>query len=154
MTHPHYFKSPLNCSGKILSQYKRQQAIQHHLLVLIKSSLPTHLAEHVLYCVTTERKVVMYTDCANWSSQLRFYHSKILQKIATANQGYFEVLQIKIVPPTIERQVKSANIPSKKSIDFILKQAHNQPHKVLKTALLKLVNTLNKYYSDTDKPPT
>lgn len=138
------FKLPLNCTSKILSHYQRQYLIQHNILVLIKSSLPTHLADHILYCVAMGRKITIYTDCASWSSQIRFYHVQILQKIATANQGCFEALQIKIVPPIIEQQTEPANIPSKKSIAFILKQAHNQPHKALKTALLKLAKTLDK----------
>ncbi len=150
MSKNNFFKSALSYQGKTLDYYRFQQEVQNELLLIIKSSLPEHLASHALYCVATENKILLYTDSANWSSQLRFYHSQMLQKLSTLRQGRFQVLQIKIIPETVERKEKPIKIPSKENISFILRQANSQPDKVLKTALLKLAGTLNKLSKSPD----
>ncbi|KAF3977802.1 MAG: DUF721 domain-containing protein [Methylococcales symbiont of Iophon sp. n. MRB-2018] len=145
MAKNNFFKSALAYEGKVFSYYKQQQKIQQNLLNTIKASLPDRLACHALYCVVTEKKILVYTDSAIWSSQLRFYHQQMLEKLLASNQGYFEVLQIKIIPAVVEGENKLSNIiPSKENISLILEQANNQTDASLKNALLKLATTLNK----------
>ncbi len=139
-----FFKLPLGYEGKVLSYYKFQQQVQNELLLIIRSSLPDHLANHALYCVATRNKILLYTDSAIWSSQLRFYHQQMLQSLLASKQGSFEVLQIKIIPSTVEKKGEAVKIPSKENINGLLNQAENQRDVVLKTALLKLARTLNK----------
>jgi len=142
-----FFKSALNYEGKILIGYKYQIEVQSKLLKKIKSTLPTHLASHALYCVISNKKVILYTDSATWSSQLRFYHQTILQGIsATAsNRGTFETVQIKIIPQLIQKKIdEPKHFPSSENIDQILLQAKNQPDAKLKLALTKLGKTLKK----------
>jgi hypothetical protein len=107
--------------------------------------LPEQLASHALYCVVSGRKISVYTDSASWSSQLRFYHQQMLQKLSTSKQGQFEVLKIKIIPAEIEQEDNSVNIiPSKENIRMIIEQADNQEDETLKISLLKLAETLRK----------
>ena len=144
MSKSNFFKSPLGYEGKVISYYKFQQAVQNELLLIIKASLPERLARHALYCVASGDTILLYTDSAIWSSQLRFYHQHMLQKLSTSKQGSFVVLKIKIIPSTVEQIERAAKIPSEKNITDILSQGENQKDEALKTALLKLAATLSK----------
>ena len=139
------FKSALDYKGKIFTTYKYQLEIQNELLKVVKSALPRHLTPHALYCVASGRKIILYTDSAIWSSQLRFYHQDILQALSASNNRLFEALQIKIIPQSIERkQEKILRPPSAKNVDLILSQAEHQSDEKLKAALLNLGRTLKK----------
>ena len=139
------FKSSLDYKGKIFTAYKYQLEIQNELLKAVKSALPSHLTPHALYCVASGRKIILYTDSAIWSSQLRFYHQDILQALPASNNRLFETLQIKIIPQSIERkQEKTLRPPSAKNVDLILSQAEHQSDEKLKAALLNLGRTLKK----------
>ncbi len=145
MSKNNFFQPALGFEGKILAAYKYHIEIQKVLLKIIKSSLPENLSKHALYCVLSGKKVSLYTDSAVWSSQLRFYHQSILQSLINSERGTIEVLQIKIIPKTIDQQQKKTmNLPSTENIDFILQQAESQTDEKLKTALLKLGKTFTK----------
>ena len=140
-----FFKSALGYEGKIFATYKYQLEIQNELLNAVKSTLPSHLSSHALYCVASGKKVIIYTDSANWSSQLRFYHQGILQALSASSSRPFEALQIKIIPQTVERkQNKTLSPPSTENIELILNQAEHQTDGKLKEALLKLGRTFKK----------
>lgn len=150
MSNINNFKSVLSYEGRILTRYKYQQEIQSEFLSIIKSALPEKLSRQALYCVVSGKQILIYTDSANWSSQLRFYAQDILQALLVSNRGTFESLQIKIIPKTGGGgQAKSINIPSAKNINFILNQAENQADEKLKNALFNLGITLKKI-SDSD----
>jgi hypothetical protein len=140
------FKSALEFDGKVLATYKYKIEIQKRLLETIKSALPKNLSHHALYCVVSEKKVSLYTDSAVWSSQLRFYHKTILRALIDSKQGRFELLQIKVIPKTMEQALGSTpKLPSAENISFIFNQANDQKNNdVLKTALLKLATTFKK----------
>ena len=139
------FKSALGYEGKIFAYYKKKIEIQGHLLKTIQSALPTSLSFHALFCVISERKILLYTDSAVWSSQLRFYHQTILQAILKKGYGEIEGIQIKIIPK-VSKPVdkKEKNLPSDDSINLILSQADNQTDDALKNALHKLGCTFQK----------
>lgn len=138
-TKKNFFKSALAYEGRILASYQYQLEIQNELLKTVKSALPGHLSSHALYCVASGKKITLYTDSANWSSQLRFYHQDILQALSNTSTRKFEVLQIKIIPQTIEQKQKTTlSLPSTENIDLILSQAEHQTDEKLKEALLKL----------------
>ena len=140
-----FFKSALGYEGKIFATYKYQLEIQNELLNAVKSALPSHLSSHALYCVASGKKVIIYTDSANWSSQLRFYHQDILKALPASNNRIFETLQIKIIPQTVEREKKKTlSSPSAENIELILSQAEQQTDGKLKEALLKLGRTFKK----------
>lgn len=140
-----FFKTALSYQGKIFAHYKQQISLHNRLLTEIQACLPTRLTKHALSCVISENKVLIYTDSAIWSSQLRFYHQTILQTLSSSRLGSFNSLQIKIIPPTAKREIKnSKNQPSQDSINLILDQAEGQSDENLKNALLKLGQTLKK----------
>ena len=140
-----FFKSALSYEGKIFATYKYQLEIQNKLLNTVKSALPSHLSSHALYCVASGKKVIIYTDSAIWSSQLRFYHQDILQALSASNNRIVEALQIKIIPQTIEsKQKKTKRSPSPENIELILSQAEHQTDEKLKAALSRLGKTFKK----------
>jgi len=139
------FKSVSSYEGKVISDYKGQIEFQNKLLKTIIAALPEHLSSHALFCVISGNKIVIYTDTASWSSQLRFYSKTLLQAILVSNLGDFEKLQIKIIPKIMQAERQNAiKLPSMENIDFILNQAENQTDEKLKKALLKLGTTFNK----------
>ena len=145
MTYKKPLKPALDYDGKVLIGYKYQIDIQNKLLKKIKSSLPDHLSCHALFCVISGKKVLLYTDAAVWSSQLRFYHHTILQELSTSNQGRIEELQIKIIPTAMKQEERDMKkLPSKESVENILSLAETQTDEKLKEALLKLGKTFRK----------
>ncbi len=138
------FKPALGFEKKVLSAYKHQIRVQSILQRIIKESLPKHLADHVLYCVVSEKIITLYTDSSTWSSQLRFYQETILLSLAESNKGDFEELKVKLIPKENEVQAFKTSVirPSKESIDNILSQAENQSDDRLKHSLLRLSKTL------------
>ena len=144
-----HFKSALDYDGKVLVGYKYKIETQNKCLNKIKLSLPDHLSTHALFCVISGKKVLLYTDAAVWSSQLRFYHQTILQALSTSSPGKFEELQIKIIPMTMgQEERESIKIPSTENIDLLLNQAENQTDEKLKMALLKLGSTLKNFHNN------
>ena len=63
----------------------------------VKSALPENLAEHTLHCVIHDATLLIYTDAAVWSSQLRFYQTKILDIVALQMKHPVQRVQIRLV---------------------------------------------------------
>ncbi len=140
-----FFKSALSYEGKVLAGYKYQIDVQNILLNKIRLVLPEHLAPHALHCVISEKKLIIYTDSAAWSSQLRFFHQRILQSLSASKQSHIELVQIKVLPIVTEQKNRSSKIiPSADKIDQILSDADNQTDEKLKQALMKLGKTFQK----------
>ena len=149
MTYKHKpLKPALDYDGKVLIGYKYQIEIQNKLLKKIKSSLPDHLSCHALFCVISGKKVLLYTDAAVWSSQIRFYHPIILQELSISHQGRVEELQIKIIPTSMKQEIREMKkFPSKESVECILSQAESQTDEKLKEALLRLGRTFKNLHN-------
>jgi hypothetical protein len=140
-----YFIPVQKYKDKILTSYLYRMSIHSELLKTIKSVLPAPLSSHAIHCITSDRKVILFTDSAIWSSQLRFHHQAILRAILKAKQGDFEMMKIKIIPETIQsNKVVTSIVPSTENIESIISQAKNQNDEELKDALLKLGKTLKK----------
>lgn len=130
---------------KILTSYLYRISLHSELLKIIKSALPANLSSHAIYCITSDRNLILYTDSAIWSSQLRFHHQNILRAILKSKQGDFEMMKIKIIPQVIQSSKEVTSIlPSTENIESIISQAKNQNDEELQGALLKLGNTLKK----------
>jgi len=130
---------------KVLTSYLYRISVHSQLLQTIKSTLPTTLSPHAIHCITSDRNLILYTDSAIWSSQLRFHHQAILRAVIKAKQGNFEMIKIKIIPKSIQsNNVVESRLPSTENIESIISQAENQNDDELKNALLKLGNTLKK----------
>jgi hypothetical protein len=147
-----FFKSASTYEGKIISRYKGQIEIQNKLLKTMSSALPAHLSDHALFCTISGKKIILYTDSATWSSQLRFYTKNLLQAILVSNRGNFEDIKIKIIPKIKEKEKqKPIKLPSSKNIDFIFNQAESQTDEKLKKALLNLGTTFSKLSKKNNK---
>ncbi len=72
------FKSALEFHNQTLDKLVTKIDQQKDLLAVVKSVLPENLAEHTLHCVIHDSTLLIYTDAAVWSSQLRFYQTAIL----------------------------------------------------------------------------
>lgn len=75
------FKPVLAFHNQTIDKLVTQVAQQKDLLSVVQSVLPPNLAEHTLHCVIHDATLLLYTDAAVWSSQLRFHSSAILAAI-------------------------------------------------------------------------
>lgn len=141
------FNTPAAYNNHILASYHRQIKSQQRLLSVIKKALPEALAEHVLHCTLSSRKLLLYTNSASWSSQLRFYQQVILDSV-NANNVNAELVQIRLInennAPRTERKLK---IPSKNSIELVKNCGESEEDEKLRQALLNLSQTLTKLSS-------
>lgn len=146
------FKSVLNYPERLFAIYQHKINQQAQVLRLVRNVLPTKLGSHASYCVLNDKKIVLYTDSATWSSQLRFYHQTILSKLHDTGFQHVEVLQIKVVPEQQTQVSKNkAKIPSQENIDLIRQQGLAQHDQELNAAFLRLSKTLSRLSSDKRK---
>ncbi|MGR8934635.1 MAG: DciA family protein [Gammaproteobacteria bacterium] len=126
-------------------------AVQLHkhqaLLAIVRGALPAKLAVHAADCVLSERKLLVYTDSANWASQLRFHNGVILAAVNAAGEA-IEVVVTRIQPPVEKSRAIThhAQLPSAKHIEIIRDAAHNIADERLKAALERLGATLKRLY--------
>ena len=139
------FKSTLDFETRQLSACMAIIAEQKRLLNLVKAALPTEIAAHVVHCLQSGSRLIIYAETANWTSQIRFYHDSILNKIANAGQKKIGSLQVRICPQVMDRQSKrSPYLPSAENIDLIASYGKNLQTDELSRALSKLGRTLHK----------
>lgn len=139
------FQSILNYPQKLFAIYQHKINQQHQLLALIKKVLPAELARHALYCVDKKTKLLLYTDSASWSSQLRFFHQAMLDTLHEHGFKQTETIQFKVMAPLRgEKKPSHARIPSRENIELLGKQAEQQQDRDLQRALAKLKRTLDK----------
>lgn len=139
------FHPILDYPQQLFAIYQQKINQQQQLLKRIKTVLPAELAAHTLYCVMKDTKLLLYTDSAIWSSQLRFYQQAILTE--AREQGYqrLETLQIKLMTGHGEKaRSAKVRVPSKKNIELIRHLASQQKNDHLQRALAKLSDTLSK----------
>ena len=128
-----------NIIGRLCSQINQQLTI----LETIKAALPNELAGHALHCVCNNKKLILYTDSANWASQLRFHGDKLLAAAAHCTSA--STLQVKIVAADHDKKPKrKALIPSQTVADGILQQSQFSSDPNLKQALGRLGATLSR----------
>ncbi len=129
----------------LLAHYQKIIRQQQILLQQIKQALPENLAEQVKYCVTSGKKLLLYTESANWSSSLRFYQQAVLQKAQQAGWTHLQLLQVKVIPErvAIQKPTKPRH-PSSGNVKMIQQVAEKQTDRKLKQALSRLGATLTK----------
>ncbi len=112
----------------------------------IKLVLPINLAEHVIHCVQKNNKVFVFTDSANWASQLRFYAEAIHGVLAKAVPIPVKTIQIKVIdlPKLATKPSRKVKIPSWKTINAIRNQSLLITDPNLRQALSRLSNTLER----------
>jgi hypothetical protein len=124
---------------------------QSELLGRIKSVLPTELAGHVSHCVVNGKKLLVYTDSANWATQLRFYGATMLTVFESAHSAPIATIHIKINHLSASAQANSkrkAIVPNPSVAYEIHKLSLNTTDHQLKQALDKLSSTLVRLQSN------
>ena len=132
---------PNRTTTQLCLQINQQLAI----LRQIKSVLPTELQAHVLHSVLNGKKLLIYTDSANWATQLRFYGETMLAAFKSSNSTLTTVLQVKIVNDAATTKVDpkhKATIPSQSVAYELGKLSLVTTDPQLKQALSKLSSTL------------
>lgn len=139
------FKAVDTYNNRILANYQQKIKQQQYLLNIVKAALPKPLTDHVLYCIVSAEKLLIYTDSAAWSSQLRFYQQLMLNAIMDTRAVSIKTVQIKIIiPNNTTKGTLKKNIPSKENIKLLHHCGKYVKDKKLKQALLNLSQTLNK----------
>jgi hypothetical protein len=90
------FKSALEFHNRTLDKLVTKVDSQKDLLLIVQSVLPENLAAHTLHCVIHDTTLLIYTDAAVWSSQLRFYQTTILEIVARQFQQSVQRVQIRL----------------------------------------------------------
>lgn len=140
------FKSALDFSNRQLIISQEIIASQIALLTEVKSALPKELARHVLHCVQSDKKLLIYTESSSWASQIRFFSMDILTKINAAKQLKLSSIQLRIFSElSYQISPRTAKLPSSDSLEILNKQFKNSDvnNDILKQALHRLVKTLN-----------
>jgi hypothetical protein len=146
-----YFKTALDHGNNQLALCFDKIAAQQALLVIVRSALPREIAEHAVHCVASGSQILLYSDSANWASQIRFFNRAILDKLHAAGQQYIVRLQVRIVPPMMEmaRLKRGPRLPSAENVGLICDQAQRGDEQdVLGAALARLGAALNKRLQD------
>ncbi|NOS76123.1 MAG: DUF721 domain-containing protein [Methyloglobulus sp.] len=129
--------------NRALAQLYLQINQQLALLKRIKAVLPKELADHTLHCVLNNKKLLVYTDSANWASQLRFHGKTMLNAIEPTTLTPTSTIQIKIINATATTNVKPKTVIPSKTVAY---EIHNQSlittDPQVKHALDKLSTTL------------
>lgn len=114
--------------------------LQLFTLKHIKSVLPDQLAAHVLHCVPTNKKLLIYTNSANWATQLRFYDKKIIAAASLAGFTSINNMQVKITDMSASNTERKRNLklPSQSVVDDIYRQGTTSTDPELSQALVKL----------------
>lgn len=141
------FRSALLFPNNAIAYIYSQIDLQKKILQPIRKALPAPLAKHVMHCIVNQKKLIIFTDAAAWSSQLRFYNSTILAAIAPIIREPITVMQIKIASPNVTRPgslTPPPIIPSAEKIMLIRNTGLTASDEQLKQALINLSVTLEK----------
>lgn len=90
------FKSALEFHNRTIDKLVTQVDSQKDLLSIVQSVLPENLAAHTLHCVIHDATLLIYTDAAVWSSQLRFYQAVMLETVALQFHKTVQRVQIRL----------------------------------------------------------
>lgn len=141
------FKPILGFSSHNVALLTKQIELQRLTLRTVQAALALELASHVVHCISTAGKVIVYTDSAGWASQLRFYNETILAALSQPEAK----LIVKVIMP-LDNQSRttliSPRIPSQAVINHIKTASEHIPDKGLGEALTRLSNTLNQTKTD------
>ena len=142
---PQPLKPILAFPNRTVAQLCLQINQQLALLERIKATLPKELATNVLHCVRNTKKLVVYTDSANWASQLRFHSEAMLAVFESNAPKPATLLQVKILNGLVPEKTSPKNnalIPSQTVAYEIRDLSLKTTDPELSRALDKLSKTL------------
>ncbi|MDD5227862.1 MAG: DciA family protein [Methylococcales bacterium] len=91
------FKAIVEFHNQSIDKLRIQVEQQKDMLMVVRNVLPETLAGHALHCVIHDAMLLIYTDAAVWSSQLRFYQTEILTAISPFAKTPVKHVQIRLV---------------------------------------------------------
>jgi hypothetical protein len=139
------FKLAATCQNATTAFYQAKIKQQKQFLNFIKPLLNELLAEHLVSCVILGRKLILYTDAEEWATQLRFYQPMLLDEIAHSSLITIEKIEVwLILPPVAQQPPHKVIIPSKQNIELIRDNLQTIADEELKSALLRLSQTLER----------
>lgn len=97
------FKPVLAFHNRTIDKLVTQVTQQKDLLSVVQSVLPPNLAKHTLHCVVHDATLLLYTDAAVWSSQLRFYSTVILAAISPVVSQIVKRVEIRLLKSSPEK---------------------------------------------------
>jgi hypothetical protein len=136
------FKLATTCQNQVTTFYQAQIKQQQQFLQLIREMLPTHLAEHLQYCLVSTKKCVLYTDAEEWAMQLRLYSPLILHTLQASRVTTLELIEVRLITTAAPPKASSVNIPSKQNIELLQENLQHIKDDELKGALSRLSQTL------------
>ncbi|ESS72020.1 hypothetical protein MGMO_77c00330 [Methyloglobulus morosus KoM1] len=142
---PQPLKPILSFPNRTIAQLCLQINQQLAVLGRIRAALPKELAIHALHCVCNNKKLIIYTDSANWASQLRFYGETILAAFESTAAKPVTLLQIKIIDGLVPEKTSPKNkalIPNENVAYEIRRLSLRTTDTELSQALDKLSKTL------------
>ena len=148
------YKSVLAFPNLAITALHRQIKLQLGILAKAKAVLPTALASHALHCVVNEQKLIIYTDSANWASQLRFYPETLLTAIAPLVQNKVRSVQIKVIDTALTapmQPIRQVRLPAPTVVAEIRQQSQLATDPTIKQALSKLSDTLTRLSADSQR---
>lgn len=154
MTLNKYFKPPQAYSNLATTALAAQLRKHQELLEVVRATVPAALAERVIACVLSGRKLLVYSDSAHWASQLRFFNSAILSAVNATTDTAVDVVVMRIQPPAevIRTAAPKKRLPPAEYIDTLNSTARAVSDDSLRQALERLGATLKKIYEDADRP--
>ena len=139
------FRKLEHCNNQPLLRCLAMISQQQVLRQRVCAALPAHLAQHVQHCVLSDKRLLIYTDSANWASQIRFFNGVILNAIGLTEQQNIERLQIKVTEQApVSEPVRTPTLPSQAVIDYLQQHADGDPNDTVHQSLKRLANTLTK----------
>jgi Tfp pilus assembly protein PilN len=137
--------------NKTLSQLCLQSSQQVALLEEIKAVLPDHVQSHALHCVAGAKTLSVYTDSANWATQLRFHSSAMLAVANARFSGNITTLRVKILLNFVSQEPKRQSlIPSQSTVAVLKSHSETVSDPQLKASLMRLSTTLTRLQKDKD----
>ena len=111
------FKPVLNYELRPLQHCRAIINQQLELTAQVKKALPAELGEHVVHCVASGQKLLVYTASACWASQIRFFQDSILTNISTSAQQNLTNLQVKLILTDTPRvKLRMPRVPSAETV--------------------------------------
>ncbi len=136
------FKSAVSFSN--ISAVQQHIAKHKKILAIILSVSPAQLQPHIKDCVVNHNKLLIYVSSAAWASQLRFFHAQIKEAVNSQSKEKVELIRIRVLSPSPYKKKNKQKklIPSPENIELLRNNATTITEGKLKSALLKLSNTL------------
>lgn len=91
------FKSVSTFHNHAIDQLTAKLAQQQDLCSSVQRVLPEALATHIVHCVAHDTTLMVYTDAAVWSSQLRFYKEAMLASVASRTKPTLTQVTIRLL---------------------------------------------------------